>query len=219
MRLIHIATAIAAFSLPTAEAAVAQTGEPSVPVELSTMDFLLGEWTVSGAFRTPDFVGEDRTLWYLLPDGVTRFDGTSWTSFAPGVSPRADSIRTRISGTSDPFLFSHPRDVIRIQDDFVLLIDDGSTSGSTFIFFDSAERRWTATAVHAPTNSMTHSSAPFADGLPVFVGRGSDRRGDRTFRRRYEIIDPDHYRIRTDVSFDEGVTWIVDQIVQEVRRR
>ena len=66
---------------------------------------------------------------------------------------------------------------------------------------------------------MTRSVAPFTDGLPVFTGEGSDRRGDRTFRRRYEIIDRDHYRIRTDVSFDEGMTWIVDQIVQEVHRR
>ncbi len=33
-------------------------------------------------------------------------------------------------------------------------------------------------------------------------------------------VERDHaYTIRTDVSFDEGVTWIDDQMVQQVRRR
>ncbi len=220
MRLIRLAVVAGPLLFVPAADVSAQTGEPSVPNELSALDFMLGEWTVEGAFRTPDFIGEDRTLWYLTSQGgVTRFDGRSWVSYATGEAPEADSVLSQISGRGDPYQFTHARDVARIQDDFVILIDDGSTSGSTWVFFDSNVKAWTATSLHAPTNATTTSTAPFEAGLPVFVGRGTDRRGDRTFRRRYEVVSERHYRIRTDVSFDEGVTWIDDQVVQDVRRR
>ncbi len=108
---------------------------------------------------------------------------------------------------------------MRIQDGFALVVDGGRTSGSTVVFFDTGRTAWVATHVHAPTNGVSTSVAREADGLPIFEGRATDRRGERIFRRRYETHGPDHYTIRTDISFDEGVTWIDDQIVQEVRRR
>lgn len=40
----------------------------------------------------------------------------------------------------------------------------------------------------------------------------------RILRRPYEIHAPDHYSVRTDVSFDDGATWIEDQVVLEVHR-
>lgn len=205
----------------TAVPVIAQFAEVPVPEAMATLDFMVGEWTVEGRFRTPDYIGDDRTLWYLTRDGgVTRFDGQAWVAFAPGESAPADSIRKLASAEqASPYEFTHPLDVTRIQDGFALLLDEGRTSGTTLIYFDTEQDAWIATAFHAPTNAVTTSTAEKSDGMPMFEGRGTDRRGERIFRQRYELQGSDAFVIRTNVSFDEGVTWIDDQIVQEIHRR
>ena len=199
--------------------ASAQVDAVPVPEQMRALDFMVGEWSVNGAFRNPDHVGADRTLWYTTHDGgVTRFDGRSWVAFAPGDSV-ADSVMALIPGRADPYPFESEMTVRTAQDEFMLVVDEGRTSGTTFIYFDTGAAEWVATSVHAASNSVTSAGAADAAGLPVFEGRGTDRRGERIFRRQYEVHGPDHFSVRTDVSFDEGQTWIADQIVQEVRRR
>lgn len=190
-----------------------------VPEPLALMDFITGEWSVAGAFRTPDHIGSDRTLWYQTRGGgVTAFDGRAWVAHTSG-SATADSIGALMESPADPFRFEGEMTARWIQDGFVLLLDEGRTSGTTLIYFDTAETEWVSTAFHAPSNSVTRSSAPSTGELPAFEGSATDRRGERTFRTRYELQGPDHFLVRTDVTFDGGVTWIDDQIVQEVRRR
>lgn len=197
----------------------AQFDEVPVPESMARLDFMLGEWTVTGTFRTPDHIGGDRTLWYeTRGGGLTRFDGQGWTAFSPG-SPTADSVRGAMGPPADPFAFAGEMSVTRIQDDFMLLIDEGRTSGSTLIYFDGTTAEWVATAFHAPTNGVTRSAAAATEGLPVFEGRATDRRGERIFRTRYEVHGPDHFTIHIDVSFDDGVTWLDDQSVREARRK
>lgn len=220
---VHRFTAIAA--LCGLGFAVAATGSQfdavEVPPQLQALDFMIGAWTVDGAFRNPDHVASDRTLWYLTRGGgVTRFDGSAWTAFAPGESPEADAVLAQIGGSrAEPYEFANRRDARWAQDGFVLILDEGRTSGTTLIYFDTGTSEWVATLFHAPTNGVNAVRAAASEELPVFVGSGSDRRGERVFRRRYEVHDADHYTVRTDVSFDDGTTWIDDQIVQEVRRR
>ncbi len=58
----------------TPGAAFAQFDQIPVPSRMSALDFMVGEWAVEGAFRTPDHVLADRTLWYLTRGGgVTSF--------------------------------------------------------------------------------------------------------------------------------------------------
>ena len=203
----------------TAGKATAQQQPPTPPEEMEAVAFMLGEWTVSGLFRTPDHVGSDRTLWYLTEDGgVVRFDGRAWTAHAPGRSAVGDSIRSLITGRAVPYAFENPRAVRVVQDGFALLVEEGETAGTTLIHFDTEQRAWIAQGLHAPTNAITRAVASYREGTPVFEGEGTDRRGARLFRKRYVRVDEDHYRIHTDVSFDRGSTWIADQIVQDVRR-
>ena len=201
-------------------AASAQFDNISVPAQMESLDFMVGQWTVEGVFRTPDYVGADRTLWYLTRSGgITRFDGRTWTAYGRRQSAVVDSVFQQIDGRGEPYRFTHPRDVTWIQDGFALSIDEGRTSGTTVVFFDTDRAAWVATAFHAPTNGVTTSMASESTGPPIFEGRATDRRGERIFRRRYQRHGLDHYTIRTDISFDEGVTWIDDQMVREVRRR
>lgn len=197
----------------------AQFDEIPVPEEMSRLEFMIGDWQVEGTFRTPDQV-RNRTLWYTTRGGgVTRFDGTAWVAFQPGDSPVADSVIAEVTEPGAPYEFSSEMNVTWGQDGFLLQIDEGRTSGSTFIFFDTAAQAWKTTEIHAPSNSAGGATAALADGLPVFEGRATDRRGPRLFRRRYEVHGPDHFTVRTDITFDEGVTWLDDQIVLQVRRR
>ena len=199
--------------------AQAQFDEVEVPPQLASLDFMLGDWTVDGEFRTPDFVGDDRLLWYFTRgEGVTRFDGRAWTSFPPGGAV-SDSIRARVETPTEPFRFSTPMSVRTAQDGFVLLIDEGRTSGTTMIYIDPASEEWVSIAIHAPTGSLTRSTAPVGEGTPVFSGSGVDRRGERIFRRSYTRHSSDHFTVRIDISFDAGETWIDGQSVQQVRRR
>ena len=200
--------------------ATAQFDEIAVPAEMDVLDFMIGEWLVEGTFRNPDHVGTDRTLWYTTRGGgIMRFDGRSWTAFTPGESHSADSILSGVAERAAPYTFSNTMSARRIQDGFLLIVDEGRTAGTTLIYYDTSSSEWIATAYHAPTNGVSTSRAPLADGVPVFEGRATDRRGERILRRRYEAHGADHFTVRTDISFDEGVTWIDDQIVQEVRRR
>jgi hypothetical protein len=207
----------------TAAAATAPTGQfdqAEVPAEMGRLDFMVGEWTVEGAFRTPDHVAADRTLWYLTRGGgVTRFDGQAWTAYARGDTPEVDAVLDQVTERGAPYAFTNSMDSYWAQDGFVLIVDEGRTSGTAVIYYDTGLQEWVSSSVHAPTNTATSARAPAADGVPVFAGRGSDRRGERVFQRRYEIHDQGHFTIHTDVSFDGGVTWIDDQVVAEVRRR
>ncbi len=204
----------------TSTAVEAQFDDVPVPEAMSALDFMLGDWQVEGTFRMPDHVGQDRTLWYLTRvDGITRFDGQAWVAFRPGESPVADSILQLVTARAEPFAFTNPLTATRIQDGFALLLDQGRTAGTILIYFDTDEAAWVATGFHAPTIAVTTSVAAATEGLPVFEGRETDRRGERIFRQRYELHGPDAYTIRTDVSFDEGVTWMDDQMIRQVRRR
>ncbi|NKB86980.1 MAG: hypothetical protein GKS06_01995 [Acidobacteria bacterium] len=210
---------VAVLALPNVDAH-GQFDDVPIPAEMKALEFMVGEWTVDGAFRTPDHVAADRTLWYLTRNGgVTRFDGQGWTAYVRGESETADGVLAAIDGRSDPFAFSNTMDVSWAQDGFVLLIDEGRTSGTAMVHFDTARQVWASHSIHAASNSSTTALAPASDALPVFEGRGVDRRGERIFQRRYEVLDAGHFAIRTSVSFDDGVTWIEDQIVQSVRRR
>lgn len=210
-------SAIVLFALASAPAN-AQFDTIEVPPQMAALDFMIGEWQVEGRFRQPDLVGNDRTLWYTTVDGgVTSFNGRQWTAFAKGV-PVADSIRARIERRAEPFAFTNAMSTRRAQDGFMLIIDEGRTSGTNMIYYDTAASEWVATSIHAATSAMTVARATVTTDTPVFEGRGTDRRGERIFRRRFVIHSPDHFTIHTDVSFDEGVTWIDDQIVQDVTR-
>lgn len=200
-------------------AVAGQFDEVPVPEPLGRLDFMVGQWRVEGAFRTPDHIGTDRTLWYeTRGGGLTRFDGREWVAYGAG-STVADSISALITEPAEPFGFTTEQNTRWAQDGFLLVIDEGRTSGTTLIYFDTAADEWVSTAFHAPTNGVTRSTAPSTGELPVFEGMATDRRGERTFRTRYEVHGPDHFTVRTDVTFDGGDTWLDDQIVQEVRRR
>ncbi len=215
LTLMAVAVGAAIVTVP----AVAQFDDIAVPPELKALDFMMGEWVVEGNFRTPDHVGSDRTLWYTTRGGgITRFDGRSWTAFLPGASPTADSIRSLVTDVADPYAFSNAMVVHKAQDDFLFIIDEGRTSGTTVVYYDTSKSEFIATQYHAATNAVSTSSAESVEGPPVFKGRATDRRGERIFRTRYELHGADHFSIRTDISFDDGVTWIDDQIVRDVRR-
>ena len=205
----------------TAAPGEAQFDEVVVPQEMQALDFMLGEWVVRGTFRTPDHIGSDRTLWYTtLGGGLTRFDGRSWTAFVPGASATADSIQSLVTERAATYAFSHPLRAHWAQDGFLLVIDQGRTSGTSVVYYDTPTSQWVGTQFHAATNSVSTTRAQSGQGgPPVFAGRGTDRRGERISRTSYELHDADHFTIRTDISFDEGVTWIDDQIVHEVTRR
>lgn len=217
MRLLLAVAVVLAGSVPGA--VQGQFTEIPVPKEMERLAFMEGDWSVEGSFRTPDVVGDDRRIWYRTRDGgVTGFDGRSWSAFEAG-TPTADSVLRLAKSPAEPFEWVNELSVWAIQDDFVMLADEGRTSGTTSFFYDAEANQWVALAIHAPTGAVTRSRAPRSDGQLVFTGTGTDRRGERIFVRAYELEDADHYRIRTNVSFDGGTTWIDDQILQEVRRR
>lgn len=197
----------------------AQFDDIPVPAEMDRLSFMRGDWRVEGVFRLPDLVGDDRRAWYRTRGGgVTGFDGRAWTAHPPG-EPVADSVLARIDGPSEPFRFQNDLTVRPAQEGFALFADEGRTAGSTTFYFDPEGGHWVALSLHAPTAAVTRSTAPASGDGIVFTGRGTDRRGERIFVRTWEQVDQDHIRIRTDVSFDGGETWIDDQIIQDIERR
>lgn len=201
----------------------AQFDEVPIPAEIARLDFMVGNWTVRGGFRTPDLIAENRTLWYATDLGVTRFDGRSWVAWKAGEDATADTILSRIQadGPGAPFQFENTRTVTRIQDGFALLVDDGRTAGTRLLYFDPVRATWGQRAFHAPSGSFTfpEGTGTVLGGVLTLMGTGSDRRGERLIRTRFVPEGPDRYAVYTDISFDQGRHWLIDQIVQDVVRR
>jgi len=138
----------------------AQFDEIAVPEQMAALNFMVGDWDVDGVFRTPDHIHTDRTLWYLTRGGgITQFDGRVWTTFSKGESSLADLLLAQTSTRAQPYRFANLRSVKPIQDGFAMLLDEGRTSGSAVIYFDTERAKWVATQFHAPTNSVTTSNA------------------------------------------------------------
>lgn len=222
-KLVALSLLLSCLSGPGAQEVRAQFAEVEVPREVSQLDFLLGEWAVSGAFRTPDVIAEDRSLWYRTDRGVTRFDGTRWTGWEPGEDERADAMLARIDeqGRADPYRFEHPRQVRRTDDGFALILDDGRTGGVRLFYFDQARGVWGERGFHAASGSFgfRESSGRVHEGTLLLEGTGADRRGERLIRSRF-VPGPDGlYSVTVDVSFDSGSHWILEQShVTAVRR-
>lgn len=96
--------------------------------------------------------------------------------------------------------------------------DDGRTAGTALLAWDTGRATFVSRALHAPTNGWTESAGGLLEGVLTLAGEATDRRGPRIFSTRYVRHDPDHYTVHTDVSFDQGVTWIDDQMVMDVTR-
>lgn len=111
-------------------------------------------------------------------------------------------------------------DGFQIADDFIMTDADGKYTffGTTYRGYNLAEKKWDIKWYNALQTKWIDIEGEFKNGEMHLLGRGSGAKGDFLTRIKFKEITANSFTWKNDISFDDGKTWTMDNIVVKVKR-